>query len=156
MWNYYYYGLPNRYYFLPKHSKLSTRSSAYPDNWTEHEPSIVVVVRRVDQKPAAIMSNAPPNIWKSTSNCLESCTRNHSSDWTKAKQQDKISNTRPQIKALDEKQSTSDGCFKPKWIWFVSRRTTDSQEILSAGIGRPDKTNDLQQTKWTLRIHYVV
>jgi hypothetical protein len=47
------YGLPNRYYFLPKHSKLSTHSSAYPDHSAEHEPSIVVLVI-VEKKPAAV------------------------------------------------------------------------------------------------------
>ena len=73
----------------------------------------------------------------------------------KSTEQDKISNTPPHVKAIEKKQSITDGCFKPDWNLFVSRRTTDSQEILSAGIGRPDKTNDLPQTKLALRIHFV-
>jgi hypothetical protein len=72
----------------------------------------------------------------------------------KSTKQDKISNTRPHVKALDKKESTTDGCFKPDWNLFVSRRTTDSQEILSTGIGRPDKMNDLPQTKLALHIHF--
>jgi hypothetical protein len=39
---------------------------------------------------------------------------------------------------------------------FVSRRTSDAKEILSAGIARSDKTDDLPQTKLALRIHFVV
>jgi hypothetical protein len=44
----------------------------------------------------------------------------------------------------------------PIGFWFVSSRTIDSKEILSAGFGGPDKKNDLQQTKLALHFHFVV
>jgi hypothetical protein len=70
----------------------------------------------------------------------------------KSKKQDKISNTRLHVKALDKNSRQLMDASNPIGVLFVSRRTIDSQEILSAGIGKPDKTNDLPQTKLALLI----